>query len=83
MQDGKAVEIGVADDVGDVAMNEDFSGDKTGNLVGGQAVIGATDPEIFGILLAGELGGKLGITLRDFGRLTLVLDEEIGQVRQG
>ncbi len=64
-------------------MDEDLAGEEADDLVGGHAGVGAADPEILGVLLAGELGEELGIALRDFGGPALVLNEEIGEVRHG
>lgn len=47
LEDGEEIEIGFLDDVGDVAVDEDFAGGEAGDLVGGDARVGAADPEVF------------------------------------
>ena len=40
------------DDVGDVAVDEDFAGQQANDFVGGYAAVGAADPQVLGVLLA-------------------------------
>ena len=54
LQHGETIQVGVHDDVGDVAMHEELAGQQTDDLVGGDAAIGAADPEVAGILLLGQ-----------------------------
>ncbi len=61
LEDGEAVEIGVVDDVGDVAVNEDLAGAEAEDFVGGDAAVGATDPEVFRALDADEFFEKVGL----------------------
>jgi len=48
LQDSEQVEIGFGDDIGDIAVDEDFAGCEAGDLVGGHAAVRATDPEVLG-----------------------------------
>ena len=57
----KTVQVGVDDDIGDVAVDENFAREEADNFVGGHAAIGATDPKVFGILLAREFLEKIRI----------------------
>ena len=50
LQDREAVEVGVDDDVRDVAVDEDLARRETDDLVGGNAAVGAADPEVLGCL---------------------------------
>ena len=54
LQDRQAVEIAVQDQVGDIAVHEDFAGIEADDLVGGHARIGAADPQIVRVLLGGQ-----------------------------
>ena len=61
LNDGKAVQVGMYDDVRDVAVDEHFAGRQADDLVRGDARIGAADPEILGRLLVREAREVLGI----------------------
>ena len=52
-------------DIGDVAVDEDLARQHADDLVGRHPAVGAADPEVFGILLPGELGKKIRIGLLD------------------
>ena len=54
LDDGKAVEVGMDDDVGDVAVDEELAREEADDLVGRDAAVGAADPEILGALLPGK-----------------------------
>ncbi len=69
------------DDVGDVAMDEDFAGEEAGDLVRRHAGIRAADPEIFGRLHVCELCEKLWFTGADFFRPRAVCGQEMIKVR--
>lgn len=66
VDDGHDVEVGVADEVGDVAVDKGLAGLEAGDLLGGDAGVGAADPEVFGGLAGGELG-KVGGVVGGFG----------------
>jgi len=44
LQNRQAIQIGVNDDVGDVAVNEELAGCEADDLVGGDAAVGAANP---------------------------------------
>ena len=48
----ETIQIGVDDDVGDVAVDEDFAGQQANDFIGGYAAVGAADPQVLGVLLA-------------------------------
>jgi hypothetical protein len=62
LHDGEGVEVGLLDDVGDVAVDEDLAGGESGDLVGGHAAVRAADPKVFGRLLVGEVVEKFRIS---------------------
>ena len=61
----QAVEVGMHDHVGYVAVDEDLAGRKTYDLVGRHARIGAAYPKVFGALLVREAPEETGIVARD------------------
>jgi hypothetical protein len=52
----QAVQIGVHDQVADIAVHEHFARRQPGDLVGRHAAVGAADPQVLGRLLAEQLG---------------------------
>ena len=68
------------DDVGDVAVDEDFAGQQANDFIGGYAAVGAADPQVLGVLLAGEFLKKLRVALGDLGGPSFILGEEVRQV---
>lgn len=56
VDDAHDVEVRVADEVGDVAVDEGLAGLEAGDLLGGDARVGAADPEVLGALAGRELG---------------------------
>lgn len=77
LEDGEDVEVGLGDDVGDVAMDENFPRGEAGDLVGGHAAVGATDPEVFRVLLAGEPAEEPGVRVADGFCPKAVLSQEV------
>ena len=65
LHDGEAVQVGMDDDVGDVAVDEEFAGEEVHDFVGGDAAVGAADPQVAGRLLVGEFFKKIGVLLPD------------------
>lgn len=51
LDDRQAVEIGMDDDIGDIAMNKDFTRPEIDDLIRRDAAVGAADPKIFRRLL--------------------------------
>lgn len=58
-----SVEIGVAHEVGDVAVDKCLAGLKAADLLGGDAGVGASDPEVLGCLAGGEVLEEVGVDL--------------------
>jgi hypothetical protein len=58
------VEVGVHDDVGDVAVHEHLARLQAGDLVGGHAAVGAAYPHELGRLLLREAGEEAGALVR-------------------
>jgi len=79
LQDSEQVEIGFGDDIGDIAVDEDFAGCEAGDLVGGHAAVGTTDPEILGCLLVGEIGKESGVFGFDRGCPVAVFFQKVGE----
>ena len=78
LHDGEAIEVAVNDDVGDVAMDEDFAGEQAADFIGRDAAVGAADPEISGRLLAREGGKEFGIAAANvLGPGEVSLEEEV------
>ena len=65
LHDGKAVQVGVDDDVCDVAVDEEFAGEEVHDFVGGDAAVGAADPQVAGRLLVSEFFKKIRVLLPD------------------
>ncbi len=61
LQNRQTVEICVDHHVGDIAMYKYFSRHQIYDLVGGYPAVGTTYPEIFGVLLFGQLLEKLWV----------------------
>ena len=62
--DTQAVHVGVNDDVGNVSVNEDLSGQGACNLVGRDSAVGAAYPKNLGRLSFREIFKKVGIVHR-------------------
>jgi hypothetical protein len=54
LQNRKTIHIRMNDQIGHVAMDEEFAGQQPDDFVGRHPAIGASDPEIFRVLLKGE-----------------------------
>ena len=65
LQHGQAVEVGMHDEVGHVAVHEHLAGVGAGDLVGGNAAVRATDPEIARRLLRGQAREEARVALGD------------------
>ena len=76
---GEAVRIGVDDDVGEIAVDEDLAGEKADDFVGGNAAVRATNPKVFGMLLPRKFLGKFRIAAFDGPGRGPVLCEEMGE----
>ena len=78
VDDGEAVEIGMDDDIADVAVDEHFARREAGDLIGRHPAVRAADPEVLGRLLLQqplEIGGiPPGLEL---GPPAVVLDQTL------
>ena len=61
LHDRQAIEIGVHNQVGDIAVDEQFAGQQSDDVIGGHAAVGAADPQVARRLLRGELAEELRI----------------------
>ena len=77
LQDRETIQVGVDDDVGDVAMHEELARQQADNLVGGDAAIGAADPEVTGILLLGQGLEESGVLATNALRPFAVFPEQV------
>ena len=82
LQHREAVEIGVHDQVGDVAMHEQLAGQQPDDLVGRHAAVGAADPQELGRLLRAQPREEPGLLLeRAPGPFAVVLEELVDRHR--
>lgn len=78
VDDGHDVKIGVADQVGDVAVDKRVTGFEAGDLLGGNAGIGTSYPEVLRCLAGGEVGEEVGVGLLLLGGPgTVVLEHAV------
>lgn len=61
LNDAHNVEVRVADQVGNVAVHKGIAGLQARDLLGGDARVGTSDPEILGVLAGGELLEEVGV----------------------
>jgi hypothetical protein len=79
LQHRQAVEVGVHDHVGDIAVNEQFARLQADDLVGWHPAVGAAYPEILGRLLARETLEEIGVAGDARGRPVAVVLEQAFQ----
>ena len=72
----QAVEIGVHDHVGDVAVHEQLAGVEVNDLVGWDAAVGATNPQVLRRLLLRQPRKKRRVALDARGRPLAVVVEK-------
>jgi len=77
VDDRECVEIGMHDDVGDVAMHEDLARREPDHLVRRHPAVGAADPQVFRRLLLDQAREKLGVLGVHAFRPVLVVGEEM------
>ena len=81
LQRRQAIEIGVHDDVGDIAMDEDLAGREVDDLVRRHAAVRAADPEIARRLLLLEVGEEIGLAGAQIGGPGVVAQKQITKRR--
>jgi hypothetical protein len=75
---GEAVEVGVHDEVGDVAVDEHLAGREADELRRGHARVGAPDPEVLGRLLPREPAEELWLARADLlGPRAVTVEESL------
>src|SRR5699024_6199032 len=75
----QGIEVGMHDHVGDVAVDENFARRQVDDLGGGNAGVGAADPEVFRGLLPGQVFEKRGVPGGDFVGPTQVVGKQVFQ----
>ena len=83
LDDRQAIEIGVHDDVGDIAVDEQFAGRQADDLVGGNAAVRAADPEEFRRLLGQQVLEEFRVALANRRGPAGVVVEEIPRREHG
>src|SRR5690606_4341000 len=76
----QAVEVGVHDHVGDVAVDEDLARGHVDDLVGRHARVRAADPQVFGGLLLGQAGEELRVLGADALGPGVVAEDQVVEV---
>ena len=79
LQHGKTIEVGVYDDVGDVAMDEQLAGHQVDDFVRRHPAVRAADPEVLGRLLAQQLLEEARILIRHPLRPAAIVLEQVLQ----
>jgi hypothetical protein len=79
LDDRQAISVGVVDDIGDIAMDEDLAGHEVDDLIGGDAAVRASDPEEFGRLLCGKLAEETGVIVLHPVRPSPIVPEQFAQ----
>jgi hypothetical protein len=80
LEDRKAAQVGMDDDVGDVAMDENFPRDESENFIGRDAAVGTANPQIFRMLGAGEAMEEFRIFFLEVIGPGAVPGEEVGWI---
>ncbi len=91
LDDAHNIEVRVDDQVGDVAVDEGLAGPEARDLLGGNAGIAASNPEILGALSGTQLGEELGVLQLLLGspgtvvvkHAVMGLLEILGNIRRG
>ena len=77
LKDTEAVEVGVNDHVGDIAVHEQFAGGHAHDFVGGHSAVGTTDPEVFRVLLTDQAREEFAVLSTSGLRPDTVLIKEM------
>ena len=80
LQHRQAVQIGVHDDVGDVAVDEQLARPQADDLVGRHAAVRAADPQVLRQLLRRQRPEEVGIVIGDAAGPAAVVVEKVGEV---
>jgi len=76
LQHGEAVEVGVHDDVGHVAVHEHFARVQPRDLVGRHAAVGTADPHVARVLLLRQASEEPGVARVGGGRPAAVVGKQ-------
>ena len=76
----EAVEVGVHDDIGHVAMDEHLAGKQPDDLIRRHAAVGAADPKILRLLLPREPAEKPGVFPHHLARPRAIVRKEMFEV---
>jgi hypothetical protein len=76
LHDREAVEVGVDDDVRHVPVHEKLTRGESHKFLGGNTAVGTADPEIFRLLLDGEILEKFRVFCAEVFSPCLVVGEE-------
>ncbi len=79
----EAIEIGGADEIGDIAVDEDLAGREADDLVRGDAAVGASDPEVSRALLVDEPRKEIRIGREVIRRPFPIVRVEAGEGHRG
>jgi len=77
LQHGEGVQVRMRNDVGDVPVHEQFARGHAEQFVGGNAAVGAADPEVFRGLLRGQVLEEARVLLDHRGRPFAVAFEQV------
>jgi hypothetical protein len=66
-------------DIGDIAVHEEFTGQQPDDFVGGHPAVGAANPQIAGRLLPGKFEKEIRIFLPDLAGPGFVVIEKMVQ----
>src|SRR6185437_1337380 len=76
LQYREAIEVGVHDEISDIAMDEDLARGQADNLIRRHAAVGAADPEVFRCLLRGQSLEEFRLLADGAGRPLAVIGDE-------
>src|SRR5687768_17646272 len=79
LQDRETVQVGMHDNVGDVAVHEELARHQPDDLVRRYPAVGTANPQVLGGLLPGQRVEEPGIALRDSPCPRAVVVEELWQ----
>ena len=77
LKDRETIHVGVNYQIGDVVMDKQFAWKQSDDIIGGNAAVRASDPQIFRCLLSDKIGEESRIGRRDFRGPSPVVFKEI------